>query len=248
MSSRQAGCDVRTAEDLAEGVRQRSGVGDPPFTLGALLQYYDLDVAVRKDLAKSGALDAVDGRVTVLLRDNSPLAQRFTAAHELGHYLLAAEEKISIARQERDRSFEKYCNAFASHLLLPRPWLRAQVAHRPVALSSAHEIAELAGCSLTSVIFALRDDLEWFVDLYRWDHRFGAWRLTVAPASLGGPSLWSDGQTAAALEDLAEGPAQIPLASTDGHWILNADVLRIQGSIYALTEAGDRRRPPRFKG
>lgn len=55
---------------------------------------------------------------------HAPTRQRFTIAHELGHYLLHHREKIQPRRQQgffQSQIHELEANAFAAALLMPKP-------------------------------------------------------------------------------------------------------------------------------
>ena len=52
--------------------------------------------------------------VIVLLKGKNGVRQRFTLAHELGHLLLSFNEELPLEEKER------YCNRFASSLLMPK--------------------------------------------------------------------------------------------------------------------------------
>lgn len=146
---------------LALWARQRSGITDPPTNLGAALNYFDLDIAIAEDLPRASRLAVHEGRLRIEVRDSSDNQQRFNASHELGHALLAMTAAVSFQRQAADPRFESYCNRFASHLLLPRPWLRDRVDAAPVSLTTALDIAREAGVSLLNVVVALNESCNW---------------------------------------------------------------------------------------
>lgn len=74
----------------------------------------------------SGFYDAEE-RAIYVNRDEYPLRQTFTIAHELGHALLhqewAASEEYKILRRDQEPNgdpMEQEANVFAAHLLVPR--------------------------------------------------------------------------------------------------------------------------------
>ncbi|MPZ13952.1 MAG: ImmA/IrrE family metallo-endopeptidase [Chloroflexi bacterium] len=118
---------VKTATTL----RSRFGVVSPPIA-DALVYLVDRRIRVRlTDLPQgiSGATYAEEpaGAVIWLDTDDSPTRKRFTLFHELGHLLLhpgtfyCARGAISHPMMERE------ANKFAAELLMPKPWIIADV-------------------------------------------------------------------------------------------------------------------------
>jgi Zn-dependent peptidase ImmA (M78 family) len=78
----------------------------------------------------SGFFDC-DERAIFVNRDEYPLRQTFTIAHELGHKILHEEWARSTdyrvllrdSSYQSDEVHEKEANAFSAHLLVPRPML-----------------------------------------------------------------------------------------------------------------------------
>lgn len=88
----------------------------------------------------SGLLVVKDGRGTIgVNQTHVPVRQRFTIAHEIGHYVLHREEAelfidkgYAAARRDRTTSTgedygEIQANAFAAALLMPEPLVSAEV-------------------------------------------------------------------------------------------------------------------------
>ena len=85
--------------------------------------------------------------VVLMRRDVQPAAisahERFTIAHELGHYVLLREAQF---RPQRDAEYwlgERLCNHFASRLLIP-PRILAGVAEPATAVELAGAVNEVA--------------------------------------------------------------------------------------------------------
>jgi Zn-dependent peptidase ImmA (M78 family) len=116
-----------------------------PVDVEAIAKARGLDV-VRQDLedSVSGVLMIRDERGTILVNGaHHPNRQRFSIAHELGHYLLHPEDgTIFVDRSPvffRDRASssgirqqEIDANAFAAELLMPEEDLNAQLNGRPI--------------------------------------------------------------------------------------------------------------------
>ena len=82
------------------------------------------------DIAKSGSLSYVDGKWVMCINSSHNLKrQRFTMAHELGHYILHKGKNIEFVdttffRSDEMDSIEYNANEFASRLLMPEDKLR----------------------------------------------------------------------------------------------------------------------------
>ena len=71
----------------------------------------------------------VIGSNIVVTRNARRERQRFSLAHELGHLALA-EHGVPIAeslRTARDKQVERWCDQFASHLLMPEAWIQQEI-------------------------------------------------------------------------------------------------------------------------
>lgn len=82
------------------------------------------------DIAKSGSLSCIDGKwIMCINSSHNPKRQRFTMAHELGHYILHKGKNIEFVdttffRSDEMDSIEYNANEFASRLLMPEDKLR----------------------------------------------------------------------------------------------------------------------------
>ncbi len=82
------------------------------------------------DVTKSGSLSCVDGKWIMCINSrHNPKRQRFTMAHELGHYILHRGKNIEFVdatffRSDEMDSIEYNANEFASRLLMPEDKLR----------------------------------------------------------------------------------------------------------------------------
>lgn len=158
----------RRAEQLADWARNFAEVGDPRFSMQRLAAAFDLPIFTVAKMKKAGSLQLINHRIVILVREASAPRRRFTAAHELGHYLLAAKEGIPIRHQLVDPVVERYCDEFASHLLMPRRWLREQAGLSGRGLAGAFAIAAKADSSLPAVVVALNQRAGWRRRLVRW--------------------------------------------------------------------------------
>jgi hypothetical protein len=136
-----------------------------------LARTFGLDVIVEEKLANAGELEERGDQRVILIRRGDLATMRFTTAHELAHHLLSTREGVPLSEQTGGRRVEHYCNAFASHLLLPATWLRTQARHREPSLAVAQSIAAAAGCSVSAATTALNREMRWGATLVIWCKR-----------------------------------------------------------------------------
>ena len=114
----------------------------------------------------------------ILVQDGQPLArQRFTVAHELGHWAVHTGRTVEIGLDQAFHSEEMLCNAVAGALLMPLPWLRKafpEAAHSQE-LQMVQELARLANVSLGAAVIRLRDAFGWRKTLLHWSRVGGEW-------------------------------------------------------------------------
>ncbi|HUF99758.1 MAG TPA: XRE family transcriptional regulator [Ilumatobacter sp.] len=126
-------------DDLAREARQHLGVG--PLggiadLIGAVEHAFGLDVAIDSfgDSGPAGVLVQAGDEValTVLNGDDRRTRQRFTLAHELGHWLLGDARPIIVddPANPADQT-ERRANRFASELLMPAAALGDLFGNRP---------------------------------------------------------------------------------------------------------------------
>ena len=127
------------------------------YSQGALVIYEPLQKCEAYTLSKGTS------KAVIVVNDKSIRSrQRFSVAHELGHWM-------------RDRSFSAFCdkksytdswygegsetlaNQYAKDLLLPRSMFAPLVKNLPVTLESVRKLAELFGTSLTATALRLTE-------------------------------------------------------------------------------------------
>jgi Zn-dependent peptidase ImmA (M78 family) len=113
-----------TVERKALEVLKRFGFGDPPVAVEDICREEGLAVCARPFDYVAGLFLNDDVFPVIVVNSRQPSArQRFTVAHELGHYYLRHErgsfaEPGGASRQERD------AERFAANLLMPAAWVR----------------------------------------------------------------------------------------------------------------------------
>jgi Zn-dependent peptidase ImmA (M78 family) len=112
----------------AKGLLAELAITEPPVDVERVATACGLQVEyVSKGRGFSGQLLRAR-RLIEVERDSHPHRQRFTIAHEIGHYVLNHNSIFCTfeERSSRDPTAmnEKQAHIFASELLMPDPWVR----------------------------------------------------------------------------------------------------------------------------
>ena len=160
---------VSQMEEQAKSVREQVGWMTIPIDPFAIASRLDVEVLLGSfdDDSTEGVLRTFEGRAQILVRVASSLArQKFTVAHEIGHYILHwmpeednrsdgenfVDDDLKLYRRStdsnqpttrEDRNREIQANMFASALLIPKPDL---IAFRKQ-MSSVKALANIFGVS-----------------------------------------------------------------------------------------------------
>jgi len=172
------------AEAAATAVRAEFSVAGPPVDLYALARQMNVDQIVVRSMIGDGRLEQHPGcRIIAVQAHAGAARRRFTIAHELGHVWLQKQTEYSFGHD----SDERFCNAFAAALLLPRDWIAAQARSHEPSLVGLQRIAENADVSLASCLLRLRRFRPWRFTLVSWRWDEGDWRMlsvTGLPADI----------------------------------------------------------------
>jgi Zn-dependent peptidase ImmA (M78 family) len=122
MAQRERG--LAAAERRAGEVVDRFGLTGPPVPLGNICRALGLTVCLRPFDYVAGLFinDDVFPVIIVNSRERR-VRQRFTIAHELGHYFLRHGQK-SFAEPGGKGCQERHAERFAACLLMPAAWVR----------------------------------------------------------------------------------------------------------------------------
>lgn len=131
--------DFKKAEQESKDILTTFGVDSPPVPLADIVSSYGLNIkyadfsSIPEGNKIAGFIDLETSNIYVN-KDDSPNRQRFTIAHELGHYILHKdyvkdEEKYSVLLRVplKDRDYapeEQEANCFAASLLVPNELLK----------------------------------------------------------------------------------------------------------------------------
>ena len=170
--------DPENAEELAQDVRRRWGLGTGP--LPHLVSLFEsrgirviefVDEDKDQDLSGGSAFVSYSGAsgldfpVVFLNRSHWSERKRFTLCHELAHLILPSAMHVGLAQAEQER----YANTLAGALLLPAARLREQLGRKRKALSwhELHEIKRQFGASYQAITYRCRQVGIIARDLYR---------------------------------------------------------------------------------
>ncbi|WP_113384945.1 ImmA/IrrE family metallo-endopeptidase [Rhizobium mayense] len=123
--------DYRLVKRKARELLEEAGVEHPPVNPISMAREHGLNVkfvSFSGDFAQVSGFYDPDEEAIYINKNESPLRQTFTIAHELGHALLhkewAASDGYKVFWRDPERNnddpHEKEANAFAAHLLVPR--------------------------------------------------------------------------------------------------------------------------------
>jgi Zn-dependent peptidase ImmA (M78 family)/DNA-binding XRE family transcriptional regulator len=121
--ARNAPASFEDAESLARGVRAEAGRPDGPLldlqSFAESLGLLGFSLALGPDAGDAAYVEVGNYGVAVINGTTDPGRRRFSLAHELGHHLTgdAYEPSPRLGASDTERMF----NAFAAHLLMPRP-------------------------------------------------------------------------------------------------------------------------------
>jgi Zn-dependent peptidase ImmA (M78 family) len=190
---------AKSPEELAADVLDwYSGEQTPGVNVVSLAGALGVAAIRAARIPQAGRLDWGDSGPTIYVKATQTAPRRrFTIAHELGHLLLATRGGVPLERQRTEPALERYCDRFASALLLPGPWLEKQCAeHGAPTLRSIGQVAQKAAVSASATYVALERTLPWWnAALIRWRWDVGDRRyvrtMRVRPRDRHGRNAWA---------------------------------------------------------
>jgi hypothetical protein len=155
--------DLGRAADAARGLLESLPSISLPIDPVALARAAGVEVkgVVQQDIDFSGCLVNARGNWGILYRDDVPSEgfRRFTVAHELGHYEIAAHHAVifsGVAMHVSDSGFtshlwyEQEADHFAAELLMPEDLFRDAIRETTIGLPAIKKLADTFNTSLTS--------------------------------------------------------------------------------------------------
>lgn len=123
-------------KELVREILTANSIQEPSIDLNRIAKFANISIHTKElNDAVSAALDLRDNNRPLILvnKFHSNLRQRFSIAHELGHFYLKhnpgsvhIDSKILFRRKDSDdddRKKEREANQFAAELLMPTDWL-----------------------------------------------------------------------------------------------------------------------------
>lgn len=150
----------KTANDL---LHRYEASDSPGFDLAVILDAMKIKVVKKEFEDNISGFSVIDDGVKVVAVDKSqsPVRQRFTAAHELGHLQLHQDSSLNISngvlfRDSRSSTGEDWmeveANYFAACLLMPEKLLRLEIGKLKGKFVDESDVAALANKFNVSVI------------------------------------------------------------------------------------------------
>lgn len=147
----------RESRRRARQLLEMAGITSPPVDVEAVARFLGFTVLPFAFPDSTGGLTFIEGDVKTIgvNSTHARTRQRFSIAHEIGHFL-SGHENYDHGRTyvenrpsflDRQHRQEVEANEFAAELLAPEPWLKQDVARLGIdvpALSKRYEISEQA--------------------------------------------------------------------------------------------------------
>ncbi len=122
----------RRPDAIADQVLSRANQFKPPLDLSRTLEYFgDLRIVPQPIEGEGYLLEFGRSEAEILVRETSMKSYRwrFTAAHELGHWILRRFADLPQVegpplRKATHEEIENWCNEFAASLLMPLRWVK----------------------------------------------------------------------------------------------------------------------------
>ena len=225
-----------TAQDLADWTTQVACV-EPAVDIMKVISHLGLGYREMDSCPRSSRLAIVHDQLEIHVRPAPHGLQRFWAAHEVGHFLLASRLALPFKEQVLYPRAEIFCNSYASHLLLPQPWLRGKAGNEPQSLLTSLHISSDAATSLPTTVAALNDRAGWRATLVLWSvDRYGHWRAMSVIGDRGCGLIGSADDTGPLLEELDAKVAHIalPIKVDGARREVPAEVIRWKDRCFSL--------------
>jgi Zn-dependent peptidase ImmA (M78 family) len=165
---------------------------DVPIDLELLARELGVREIARTPMVEDGRTTWVEGRPRIELRSDRPHQRsRFTLAHEIGHILIARDERVARrTRALQSDDVETLCDWIAASILMPRPWMSKYARRERFNLSLLRMIANRADVSLAAAAVRLAEVSGRTCVLLRWQRSSERW-LVVSQAAV--PREYSGG-------------------------------------------------------
>lgn len=176
-------------QDIVEALLKESGTRSPPVKLAAITRHWKgLQVTLEDIESEAFFVDLGQLGTNILIKEDSVRPrQRFSLAHELGHLVLS-DNGVLVGKSSidnRDDVIERWCNEFASELLMPTKWIRERIIG--ISLKHLHEtvhkIAELFETSLEAAMIRIAQTTPVNIVLVEFDQKKVVWKPSISRES-----------------------------------------------------------------
>jgi Zn-dependent peptidase ImmA (M78 family) len=157
---------IRAIEEKAEQILENNQVTAVPVDVAELSKKLDIVIKYAPSTEFSGLLYRKDGQAFMAINNKDPeVRQRFTIAHEIGHYFLHPQKHTFVEFRDNGTTAprspkEIHANQFAAALLMPRKNLLKDIAgYQETGITDAviHALAERYQVSEKSMNYRLRN-------------------------------------------------------------------------------------------
>ena len=141
---------------------EKTGCTQPPVPVEKVAEAMGLTVVPFAFHNKISGLLKKEEEVIGVNKTHHPLRQRFTIAHELGHFLLGHgmgeehQEEMIDDVFDRPQPQEREANLFASSLLMPEDWIKKYVKKNGMEIESLAKTFEVSKQAVTIRLLQLK--------------------------------------------------------------------------------------------
>jgi len=149
----------KTAPELAEEVFKKCGIKKAPVDLNRILSTYEirLEHAPIASVQADGFIICSPNKEFAAIKVKPGLSnvrERFTIAHELGHYFSkdSIQTQLSCLPESPDhKAAEAFADEFAANLLMPQKWVLKKLPKKIQGVEQLKKMASLFGVSLEAM-------------------------------------------------------------------------------------------------
>jgi len=184
-------------EQAARGLVHKLNISSPPINVFDVCSSLNIDITYKAFDDVDACFILKNGSKKIIVNNfiRYPTREKFTIAHELGHYFLPKHRKIylcspdDIQNFESNKKHENEANEFAAEFLMPNYLFKLDVEKMPLSMETLKELSNKYETSLTStaikyiktinapvaLFFSDRNNIRWAIksDSFMYDLRDG---------------------------------------------------------------------------
>jgi Zn-dependent peptidase ImmA (M78 family) len=153
---------LKHIEGLAQQALESAHCSEPPVPVEDVVKALGLEVVPYAFHHKISALLKEEQGVIGVNKTHNPLRQRFSIAHELGHFVLGHGMGNTYREETVDDFFDKTdpqerdANLFASLILMPDAWVKKQVKKSGLEIDKLANIFKVSRQAMTIRLLELK--------------------------------------------------------------------------------------------